>query len=209
MSTTQSGANAVFKAAQTIVPSINPRDTIAEFAGIRAVSSTNDFIIGPTSVKGFVNVAGIQSPGLTAAPAIARLVREILGDEGLALTEDADFDPYVEPIPRFSALSTAKRAEKIAEDALFSRMVCRCEEVTEKEVLDAIDQGARTLDGLKFRVRAGMGRCQGGFCTWRCMELLANHLGIPIEQVTKRGGGSWLVLPRDNGNTDASQEGGR
>ena len=196
IATSDEGAGRVFDFVRTIVPSLHARDTIAEFAGLRAVSSTDDFIIGPTSVRGFINVAGIQSPGLTAAPAIARYVRDILVDEGLALNEKDGFDPFVRPIPRFSALSTSEKAARIAEDAGCAHIVCRCEEVTESEIVQAIDQGARTLDGLKFRVRAGMGRCQGGFCSWRGMELLSDHLGIPLERVTKRGGGSWLVLPR-------------
>lgn len=197
VSTTEGSAQKVFDSARSIVPSIHPRDTIAEFAGLRAVSDTNDFIIGTTSVKGFINVAGIQSPGLTAAPAIARYVRDILGDEGLELSEKLEFEPNVEGIPRFSALSEEERFELIEKDPHYARIVCRCEEVTEREVLDAIDRGGRTLDGLKFRVRAGMGRCQGGFCAWRCMELLGERLGTPPEEVTKRGDGSWLVCQRD------------
>lgn len=207
LSTTDGGAEDVFKSAQSLVPSIHPRDTIAEFAGLRAVSNTNDFIIGPTSVRGFINVAGIQSPGLTAAPAIGRLVCEILVDEGCQLVEKSDFDPLVEPIIRFSALSASEKADQIATDKRFSSLVCRCEEVTEGEVLDAIERGARTLDGLKFRIRAGMGRCQGGFCTWRLMEMLAEHLECPIHQITKRGGDSWLVTPRQDDGDAATKEG--
>ncbi|TNF22570.1 MAG: FAD/NAD(P)-binding oxidoreductase [Deltaproteobacteria bacterium] len=196
ISTTDAGARSVFDFVRTLVPSLHPRDTIAEFAGLRAVSDSNDFIIGPTAVPGFINVAGIQSPGLTAAPAIGRYVRDILKDEGLTLVERDDFEPRVRPIPRFSALSMEEKRARIAADPASAHIVCRCEEVTESEVVEAIDQGARTLDGLKFRVRAGMGRCQGGFCTWRCMELLSERLGLPIEAITKRGGGSWLVIPR-------------
>ena len=86
---------------------------------------------------------------------------------------------------------------RAATAAEFGRIVCRCELVTEGEVVDSIDRGATTLDGVKFRTRAGMGRCQGGFCTWRVMQLLAEHLGIPVSAVTKRGGDSWIVLDRD------------
>jgi len=196
ISTSDAGAKAVFDFVRTLVPSLHARDTIAEFAGLRAVSNTNDFIIGPTAVPGFINVAGIQSPGLTAAPAIGRYVCDILRDEGLSLVERDDFEPRVEPIPRFSALSMDDKRARIAADPASAHIVCRCEEVTESEVVAAIDQGARTLDGLKFRVRAGMGRCQGGFCTWRCMQLLSERLGLPIEAITKRGGDSWLVIPR-------------
>ena len=206
LTTTDEGARQVFEAAQKMVPSIHARDTIAEFAGVRAVADTNDFIIGPTSVRGFLNAAGIQSPGLTAAPAIGRLVRDQLASEGLELREKDDFEPRVAPIPRFSALAVEEKLRLAQTDPHYARIVCRCEEVTEREVLTAIDRGARTLDGLKFRVRAGMGRCQGGFCTWRCMQMLAERLAIRVEDVTKRGGGSHLVLPRDDG---AAETGGR
>jgi glycerol-3-phosphate dehydrogenase len=196
LATSTAGARAVFDRVRRIVPSIHPGDTIAAFAGLRAVSDTNDFIIAPSSIKGFIHAAGIQSPGLTAAPAIGRLVRDILEAEGLALVPKDDFDPVVAPIPRFSALSTADKVAHIGQDPRFARIACRCEEVTEREIHDAIDRGARTLDGLKFRVRAGMGRCQGGFCTWRCMEMLAERLAIPLTEVTKRGAGSHVVIDR-------------
>ena len=199
LSTSDDGAAAVFDFVRTLLPSINPRDTIAEFAGLRAVSSTNDFIIGPTSVPGFINVAGIQSPGLTATPAIARMVREILVNEGLVLHEKGEWDPYVPPIPRFSHMTTEEKLARAEADPRWAHIVCRCEEVTEAEVAEAIDRGARTLDGLKFRVRAGMGRCQGGFCVFRSMRMLSEELGVPLDEVTKRGGDSRLVYPRRDG----------
>lgn len=199
LSTSDGGAELVFASARRFLPSLSPRDTIAEFAGNRAVSDTDDFIIGRAAVPGFINVAGIQSPGLTAAPAIAALVCDILRDEGLTLDLDDKFDPILKPIPRFSALTLDEKLALIAQDPRYAHIVCRCEEVTEREANEAIDRGARTLDGLKFRVRAGMGRCQGGFCTWRLMELLGERLGISTEDVTKRGGDSWIVTRRDDG----------
>ena len=208
LSTSDGGAEAVFASARRFLPSLSARDTIAEFAGNRAVSNTNDFIIGPAAVPGFINVAGIQSPGLTAAPAIAVMVCEILEDQGLRLEADETFDPIVTPIPRFSALSLDEKLAVIADDPRFAHVVCRCEEVTEREAHDAIDRGARTLDGLKFRVRAGMGRCQGGFCTWRLMEMLGERLGIAPEDVSKRGGDSWVVARRDD-HTRSAGNGGR
>jgi glycerol-3-phosphate dehydrogenase len=208
VSTTEAGAGKVFDFVRRICPAISPRDTIAEFAGLRAVSDTNDFIIGPTEVKGFINVAGIQSPGLTASPAIAEYVRDILKEEGLVLEEKTDFRPHVPCAPRFSAADLDERERLVAENPLFARVVCRCELVTEAEVQDAIDRGARTLDGIKFRTRAGMGRCQGGFCTSRCMNLLAQRRGVPLHAITKRGGGSWVVAEMVNAQHPRASDGG-
>ena len=196
--TTPEGATAVFEAARRLVPLVSERDVIAEFAGVRAVADTDDFILGATSRRGFVNAAGIQSPGLTAAPAIAEQLVAVLRDEGLELHERRGWRPRATPPPRFAVLSEQEQAELADHDPGFARLVCRCELVTEAELLDAIDRGARTLDGVKFRTRAGMGRCQGGFCTWRCLELLAERRGVPVTEVTKRGRGSWIVCDRDD-----------
>jgi glycerol-3-phosphate dehydrogenase len=204
--TTYAGSDEVFAFVKKLCPSITERDCITEFAGLRAVSSTNDFIIGPTSVHGFINAAGMQSPGLTAAPAIAEYVLDILGREGLELTSREDFVAHVAGPPRFALLSTEGQRRRIEENPQFSRIVCRCELVTEAEIHDAIDHGARTLDGIKFRSRAGMGRCQGGFCTSRCMDILARRMDLPIEKITKRGGDSWIVQPMDD---TAPQDGGK
>ncbi len=193
LSTTDRGGEQVFSFIRQICPSITARDTITEFAGLRAVANTDDFVIGSSGPHGFINVAGIQSPGLTCAPAIAEHVRDLLRDQGLALQERTDFQPRVSGPPRFAAMSVEQRAATVAEQPLFAKVVCRCELVTEAEVNDAVDHGARTLDGIKFRTRAGMGRCQGGFCTTRCMDILAKRLGIPFHGVTKRGGDSWIV----------------
>jgi glycerol-3-phosphate dehydrogenase len=194
-STTPRGAEEVFAFAKRLCPSIGARDAITAFAGLRAVSDSGDFVIGPTRVRGFVNVAGVQSPGLTSSPAIAEHVRDLLAAEGLALVPRPDFNPIVEGPPRFAQLSPAAQERLADENPLFAKVVCRCELVTEAEVHDSIDHGARTLDGIKFRTRAGMGRCQGGFCTSRCMEILSRRLDVPLASVTKRGGDSWIVKP--------------
>ena len=199
--TTPAGAETVFAVVRQLVPGISERDCIAAFAGVRAVAGSEDFIIGPTRRKGFINVAGIQSPGLTAAPAIARLVCDVLRSEGLPLVPKTNFVPTLPTPVHFAALRTAEQIDLAQRDRRYGRMVCRCEYVTEGEVLDAIERGAHTLDGIKFRTRAGMGRCQGGFCTSRCMELLAHQLNVPLTGVTKRGGGSWVVCTRDDGET--------
>jgi glycerol-3-phosphate dehydrogenase len=196
--TTRAGAEQVFAAVRRLCPAIGPGDTIAEFAGLRAVADTDDFVIGPTAVRGFLNVAGIQSPGLTAAPAIAEHVCDLLRAEGLRLEPRDDLRPPPPAPVRLAALPEAEQRRLIEADRAFARVVCRCELVTEGEVQAAIDRGARTLDGLKFRTRAGMGRCQGAFCTPRCLQLLARRLGRPLAAVTKRGPGSWVVLPRED-----------
>lgn len=196
LSTSTAGSEAVFAAVKHVVPGISERDCIAEFAGLRAVTAAEDFIIGPTAAKGFINVAAIQSPGLTAAPAIAELVVEILRAEGLPLSLRDDFVASLPPTVHVGSLSFDQLDQLIARDPSYGRIACRCELVTEGELRDAIRRGARTLDGLKFRTRAGMGRCQGGFCTSRCMELLSRQLGLSMTEITKRGGGSWIVCGR-------------
>ena len=198
VATSTSGARAIFDAVGALVPGISDKDVIAQFAGVRAVAAGEDFIIGPSSRRGFINAAGIQSPGLTAAPAIAELVADILREEGLSLMERADFVPTVSHPRHFAALSTMEQIALSLREPRYRRIACRCESVTEGEVLDAIQRGASTLDGIKFRTRAGMGRCQGGFCTVRCMELLARSTGIDMADVTKRGHGSWLVYDRNS-----------
>jgi glycerol-3-phosphate dehydrogenase len=198
LTTTEEGAAQVFANARKLVPVISERDVIAEFAGLRPVSDTEDFVVGPTARHGFINAAGIQSPGLTAAPALADLLVDILADEGLELAEKATWDPTARHPVHFSGLSTDAQQALAREDPRYAQLVCRCEVITEAEIRDAMDRGAHTLDGLKFRTRAGMGRCQGGFCTWPCMQLLAEHQGIEVTEVTKRGGGSWIVTERDD-----------
>ena len=195
LTTTAAGAAEVFAAVGRLAPGISERDCIAQFAGLRAAADGEDFLIGPTGRKGFINVAGIQSPGLTASPAIARMVVEILAAEGLPLVQKADYAAIGKPV-HFAELARDEQIALAERDPRYRRIACRCEFVTEGEVLDAIGRGARTLDGVKFRTRAGMGRCQGGFCTSRCMEMLAHGQGLALDAVTKRGGGSWIVMPR-------------
>ena len=204
--TSSRGAEEVFGYIKRLCPSIDARDAITAFAGLRAVSDTNDFVIGRTRVKGFVNVAGTQSPGLTSAPAIAEHVLGILSEEGLELSRRPDFEPRVAPPPRFAQHGHDEQARLVAQDPLFAKVVCRCELVTEAEIHDAVDHGARTLDGIKFRSRAGMGRCQGGFCSSRCMEILSRRLDKPIHEITKRGAGSWIARPMEDGGVEGEAQ---
>jgi glycerol-3-phosphate dehydrogenase len=191
------GLEEVFSGAQRLVPSLDKRDVIAVFAGLRAVGSTGDFWIdAPREAPGLINVAGIESPGFTAAPAIAEYVLDLLRESGLELRPKRTYNPVRRAPPRFSELSHHERDELIASDPRFGRIVCRCETVTEGEIVAAIHAPipARTYDSLKRRTRLGAGRCQGGFDTPRVINILARELGIPATAVTKRGPGSELAI---------------
>jgi glycerol-3-phosphate dehydrogenase len=196
LTTTAEGSAEVFAGARKLAPGISEADCIAEFAGLRAVSDTEEFVLGPSRVARFVLAAGMQSPGLTAAPAVAIDVLQALRDDGLELVAKDDFVPGVPAPVRFAAMAYPEQRSLAARDPAYARLVCRCELITEGEVRDSIERGARTLDGIKFRTRAGMGRCQGGFCAWGCMELLQRELDIPLTAVTKRGGDSWVACER-------------
>ncbi len=193
--TSSVGLAAVVSGAKRLVPGLDPRLTIKTFAGVRPEPAGGEFVVGPTVVRGFYQAAGMRSPGLTAAPAVARyLSREIAAEFGLE--EKSAFDPQRKSPPRFSELDEAARAALIEEDSSYGRIVCRCNEVTEGEIVAAIRRGARTVDGVKFRTRAGFGRCQGGFCTARILTILSRELGVPPEEVTVRGKDDRIVVGR-------------
>jgi len=196
-SVTPQGLEEVFSGAQRLVPVLDRRDVIAVFAGLRATGNTGDFMIeAPRTAPGLVNVAGIESPGLTSAPAIAEFVLDLLRECGLELEARPDYNPVRPAPPRFSELSHEERAALIARDPRYGRIVCRCETVTEGEIVAAIHAPlpARTYDAIKRRTRLGAGRCQGGFDTPRVLEILARELGLPLTAVTKRGPGSEFVV---------------
>jgi len=179
------------------VKGVNFSKVITSFSGLRAVGSTGDFII--TSPKaGFVNAAGIESPGLSAAPAIAEYVRDILKEQRLSLNVRPDFNPTRRPMHYFSSLSVEEKNKIIKENPAFAKIVCRCELVTEGEIREAIrtNPPARDLDGVKRRTRATMGRCQGGFCSPYIVEILSEELGIDYTAVTKFGGKSYINLSK-------------
>ncbi len=174
--------------------------TITSFCGLRAVGSTGDFII-TSPLRGFVNAAGIESPGLSAAPAIAEYIVDILRESGLPLHENRSFNPIRKPMHYFREASIKEKNEMIAKDKTYGKIVCRCETVTEGEILEAIrtNPKPRDLDGVKRRTRSQMGRCQGGFCSPRIVELLSRELGIAYEDVTKFGGESRLNYRKTKG----------
>jgi len=198
--TTLSGLSEVFNGASQLIPLLAEKGhmVITNFCGLRPEPNTQDFIIEAyKEVRGFINVAGMKSPGLTAAPSVAQKVAALLKESGLELREKEAFNPHRRLIDRpLRELSLSKAEGLINQDARYGHVVCRCEHVTEGEILEAIRRGASTLDGVKFRTRAGMGRCQGGFCTPHVVKILARELGIPAERATKRGGESRLLPHR-------------
>ncbi len=194
VATTKAGLDEVFNGALNLFPGIDTSKIVTNFAGLRAKAQTNDFVIGESdAAAGFINVGGIQSPGLTAAPAIADHVIGILEEKGLSLTEDPAFDPTREPIPKFSEMEPEEIAKYTDDLSAAKEIVCRCEDVTRAEIEEAIDRGAETLDGIKFRTRSRMGSCQGGFCTPRLVEILSEKRGVSPKEVTKKGDGSYLL----------------
>ncbi len=198
--TTAAGLAEVIEKAKEDIPNVPVGNTITSFCGLRAVGSTGDFIITAPE-KGFINVAGIESPGLSASPAIAEYVVDMLKEQGLQPAENENYNPIRKPMSFFREASMETKNEIIKQDPAYGKIICRCEGVTEGEILEAIRRNpkARDLDGVKRRTRAQMGRCQGGFCSPYITELLAKELGIPYEAVTKFGGKSIINIRKTKG----------
>lgn len=199
VATTPEGLSGIYTAATKSIPAVSLRNAITSFSGNRAHPVTDDFIIGSSEMnKNFINAAGIESPGLSSAPAIAEMVDGIVNELAGGLSEKADFDPTRPEPVRFRHLSTEERAKLIEKNKAYGRIVCRCETITEGEILDAIHApaGARDVDGVKRRTRAGMGRCQGGFCGSKVVEILARELNVPMNEITKFGGESKIIYNR-------------
>ena len=193
---TQHGLDKVIReAGENLSVNVPINKSITSFCGLRAVGSTGDFIIN-SNVKNFINVAGIESPGLSSAPAIAEYVANMLEDMGLELVANENFNPVREPKHAFRDATVEEKNEYIKRDSAYGRIICRCETVSEGEILDAIRSNppARTVDAVKRRTRSGMGRCQGGFCGTYVMELIARETGVPFESVTKSGKNSTMVI---------------
>lgn len=195
---TTDGMNEIIASARKLIPNLPMGAAITEFAGLRAVSSTGDFIIGASSVPGLYNAAGMQSPGLTAAPAVAEmLAAAIVKDCGAAAK--TDFKAVLPKKAVFNRMNWDQQAALIKENHLYGRVICRCETVTEAEIVEAIHEpcGARTVDGVKRRTRAGMGRCQGGFCGPRVTQILARELNIPVPEVLKERADSHMFYEKN------------
>lgn len=192
--TTQAGLDDVRSKSGIAVKNLPLRQTITSFAGLRAHEARHEFFIGEIA-PGFVDCAAIESPGLSSAPAIGVMVADIVNGI-LHLEDNPNFDGTRKGILDPKTLSPEDHAALIRENPAYGNVICRCETITEGEIVDAIHRtpGARSLDGVKRRTRAGMGRCQGGFCSPRVMEILSRELGIPMDQVTKSGGNSKLIV---------------
>ena len=206
---TQEGIEEIWAGAKKLVPSINRRHIIANFAGLRAhgnapcltpgIDYTGDFIIEiPKEVKGFINLGGIESPGLSSSPGIALIVIDLLKDAGETLLEKPNWNPIREARPVFRHLSPAEQAALVKAKPSYGRVICRCETVTEGEILAEIHAPvpATTYDAIKRRTWTGTGRCQGGFDMPRVVKILSDELGMPPEEITKKGKGSPYLIRR-------------
>ncbi len=177
---------------------------ITTFAGIRAHTGRNDFILGEAEdVPGLFNAAGIESPGLTAAPAIAVHLSGLVAEK-LRARQKPEYLPPWQTAAHFRSMSNDARQAAIAQNPAYGRIICRCEQISEAEIRAAIRRplGATTLDGVKRRTRAGMGRCQGGFCTPKVLEILSEELNVPQLELTKFGGKSRILLGRVGENDE-------
>ena len=198
--TTSAGFEEVVNKAGKRIKNIPFGKMITTFCGLRAVGSTGDFIIN-SPIRGFINVAGIESPGLSASPAIAEYVAELLKNQGVVLDKNKNFNPFRKSTHSFRNATIEEKNRIIKENPAYGKVICRCETVTEGEILEAIHTNpqARDIDGIKRRTRSGMGRCQGGFCLPYVAQILASELDVPFESVTKCGANSNIAIGRTKG----------
>ncbi|KAJ53432.1 glycerol-3-phosphate dehydrogenase [Clostridium tetanomorphum] len=197
--TTMEGLATIFDKAKLTIKEIPTRQVITSFAGLRAHEVNGDFIVGEVEdAKNFINAIGIESPGLTSAPAIGEYIADIVVKKMKAEKKD-NFNPIRKSIPKFRELDNEQRRELIKKNPAYGRIVCRCETVTEGEIREAIRRplGAKTLDGIKRRTRAGMGRCQSGFCMNKAVDILSDELNIKRKQVTKFGNKSNFLIDNE------------
>jgi len=195
LSTTRGGLEHIGAIPNSFIPAISlKKDLIRSFKGYMHFNSRNpdDYLIEWTGSK-FLNYI-VCPPSIGGAPAIAQEVVKMLGDRGLELVQKSDFDPYRHKEPRFIDLSNEEKNRKIKTTSQYGHIICRCENVSEQEVREAIRKGATTLDEIKFETRAGMGRCQGSFCTSRILKIMSEELGVSPLEITLKGKGSNLLL---------------
>lgn len=199
VSNTREGLDYIVEMARITFKDIPMKYTIKSFAGNRARGNTGDFIIGEAKdVEGFINAAAIESPGLSSSPAIAEMLMKMVVGK-LWPDKKENFNPIRQGIKRFSKMSKDERIEAINNNPSYGRVICRCETVTEAEILEAIRRplGARDLDAIKRRTRAGMGRCQSGFCSNKILNILAEELKIDKTDVTLFGGESNILIGKN------------
>lgn len=199
--TTDKGIEKVDEVALKLVPKLSLNETIRVFAGNRASIEQGDFLIFESkNIKGMLNLGGIDSPGLASSPAIAEEVRDFVS-KYIDLTEKNNFIKERQAIPHFNELSDEEKEKILKRNPNYKKIICRCEMITEGEIIEAIrrNAGARTVDGIKRRVRPGSGRCQGGFCGPRILEILSRELDIPVEDILKESQGSNIVVGRTKG----------
>lgn len=195
VNTTEEGLSYLAKTASRSVAEIPLREVITSFAGLRAHEDGGDFVLGPCEdVPGLYNAAGIESPGLSSAPAIGRMIADQITEACKAQIK-SDFRPVRRRVTDMGQMDLTGRNMKIAKNPAYGRIICRCESVSEGQILEAIHRplGARSLDAVKRRTRAGMGRCQAGFCSPKVMEILERELALAPDRVTKHGPGSEIV----------------
>lgn len=195
VNTTEGGLSEVMSKCSMAVKNVPLRKTITSFAGLRAHEDHHEFVLGePTDAPYFFDAAGIESPGLSSAPAIGKFIGEMAAQK-LGAERKKNFVPKRTGILKAAELSMEERNALIKKNPAYGQIICRCESISEGEIIDAIRRpvGAKSLDGVKRRVRAGMGRCQGGFCSPRVMEILARELGCSIADITKCGGASKII----------------
>jgi glycerol-3-phosphate dehydrogenase len=196
VNTTAMGLKEVISKAGENVKDLPLRQVITSFAGLRAHEDNHEFIIGEVEdCPGFIDCAGIESPGLTSAPAIGEMVADILREK-IQPEEKEDYIATRKGILNPQHLSKEERRKLIQENPSYGNIICRCEMVTEGEILDAIHRplGAKSLDAVKRRTRAGMGRCQSGFCSPKVMEILAREWKVDMWDITKTGGDSKIIV---------------
>lgn len=193
--TTSEGLQEVFRKAALTWPDISIRTNITNFSGVRAHLTTDDFVVGPCSdCPGYYEAIGIESPGLSSAPAIAKDLSAMIAEE-LGLQAKEEMIPFQVPAVSFRDMTEEEKSRAVAEDPAYGNIVCRCETVTEAEIRAAIRRpvGARTIDGVKRRTRAGMGRCQGGFCMPRVADIIAEETGVSLLDIRKDSGNSYIL----------------
>jgi glycerol-3-phosphate dehydrogenase len=194
--TTVKGLTFIKERANQLVRHVPLNETITTFSGLRAEPSTNDFIIGESKIPRFINAAGMKSPGLSSAPAIAVYIADLVNNLLKSPPKNKNFNPLRRPRVRFEKLNDQEKASIILKNPAYGRVICRCETITEGEIIDTVKRkaGATTINGIKRRVRAGAGRCQGGFCGPRIVEILARELNQDITKILLEGPGSQLII---------------